>query len=220
MPFIGPSSRASAASALPTLLPPHPRSCSIPACQALQTYTAIAPCSHANLPRRLFGGPSSHPLARHLHAAAPPSASTVSHPSEDSYNHVSQPQGPMQEPAKSKKPPANVTIRDVPNTSTAKTLSKYLSPRKLLEFRVNDSSVLGLVTVGIRAGMSGQEEMQVTSLDGQVHSVKPTQVAVVLPGNKYSMADLQDFEKHVRCLPHSDLIHRSNENFDKPIHGH
>jgi hypothetical protein len=97
-----------------------------------------------------------------------------------------------------KAPPAKV--KDVAVTSHSSVLNKYLAPGKLMEFRLLDSFVLALIKSQIQGEVQSSNRMlyEVVDAQGQTHSVRPSQVVVVLPGKGYTFEDVQSIASKVR----------------------
>ena len=130
------------------------------------------------------GDRHSPPLRRHVTQAPHPAAP-----------QPPQQQAPQQAPAQPvlKPPPVRPPVlRDVPTTSSGSTLSKYLQPGKLVEFKYEDENVLGLVlhTHLPTKGPTTSHEAVCVDASGREFSIKPTQVVVVLPGRNYKPAHL------------------------------
>jgi hypothetical protein len=77
-------------------------------------------------------------------------------------------------------------------------LLKYMAPGKMLEFRQGDGFVLGVIQES--AARRPSASVQVTAVDalGVEHTVRASQVVVVLPGKEYTREDVKRVEEQVR----------------------
>jgi hypothetical protein len=86
-------------------------------------------------------------------------------------------------------------VRDIPTGSSRSVLNRYLAPGKMLEFRHEDSYILGIVT-GVVS--TSNNIVAVRDVSGKVYEVLPSQVVVVLPGTSHSLELLKTVQKKVR----------------------
>jgi len=92
-------------------------------------------------------------------------------------------------------------VKDIPVTSGASVLKQYLAPGKVVEFRVQDSYVLGLVTKQLPSKPGQKHVVSAVDVNGTEHTVQPSQVVVVLPGKDYTDESLQRIHAKVRPSP-------------------
>lgn len=92
-------------------------------------------------------------------------------------------------------------VKDIPVTSGASVLKQYLAPGKVVEFRVQDSYVLGLVTKQLPSKPGQKHVVTAVDVDGKEYTVQPSQVVVVLPGKDYTDEALQRIQAKVRSPP-------------------
>eukprot|EP00892_Ulva_mutabilis_P008006 jgi/Ulvmu1/5578/UM023_0115.1 len=81
-------------------------------------------------------------------------------------------------------------VKDVPVTSGTSVLKQYLAPGKVVEFRVQDSYILGLVTKQLPSTASQKHVVSAVDGSGQEYTLQPSQVVVVLPGKDHTRESL------------------------------
>lgn len=101
-------------------------------------------------------------------------------------------------------------MRDVPHNTSAATLSKYLAPGKLLEFRANGTCAVGVVLSVEDPEPSGPvprsskdlppPKYRVVSDSGEEVSILPSQIVAVMPGVDYGVNAAREFADAVRLL--------------------
>lgn len=118
------------------------------------------------------------------------------------YAHMpDQAESPSLQPRPMKRPPP-AQVKDIPVASHSSVLNKYLAPGKLLEFRNLDSFLLGLVVAQVRKENQPSSHLlyEVLDAEGNTHTVKPSQVVVVLPGKGYTSESVKKISSQVRFL--------------------
>lgn len=107
-------------------------------------------------------------------------------------------------------------VKDIPVTSGASVLKQYLAPGKVVEFRVQDSYVLGLVTKQLPSKPGQKHVVLAVDVNGTQHTVQPSQVVVVLPGKDYTEESLQRIHAKVRPSSGCRAVRTKNASLPCP----
>ena len=93
-----------------------------------------------------------------------------------------------------------VTVLDIPVTSDAKVMGKYLAVGKLLEVKEGDDYFAAVVVAAHKPVPGVQDDVKYEVVDehGATRFVQPSQVVVVMPGTNYETSAAREFAEAVR----------------------